>query len=112
MPATWHWFALKGDEPRPLFAFGGLWRHHVGPIKKDGDPVELDVFSFMTTTPNSLVGSINHERMPVLLSSEKDFEAWMSGTPDEAFKLVREFAPDRMRIVQSGFEKRDTLASV
>jgi hypothetical protein len=21
----WHWFALKGDEPRPLFAFAGLY---------------------------------------------------------------------------------------
>ena len=25
-PATWHWFALTGEEPRPLFAFPGLWR--------------------------------------------------------------------------------------
>jgi len=24
-PATWHWFALKGEEPRPLFAFPGTW---------------------------------------------------------------------------------------
>jgi putative SOS response-associated peptidase YedK len=22
----WHWFAVKGDEPRPLFAFAGIWR--------------------------------------------------------------------------------------
>jgi len=25
-PATWHWFAIKGDDPRPLFAFAGIWR--------------------------------------------------------------------------------------
>jgi putative SOS response-associated peptidase YedK len=25
-PATWHWFALKGEEPRPLYAFPGIWR--------------------------------------------------------------------------------------
>src|SRR5262245_55009892 len=25
-PATWHWFALKGEEQRPLFAFPGVWR--------------------------------------------------------------------------------------
>jgi hypothetical protein len=49
-PATWHWFALNGEEPRPLFAFAGLWRRNVGPIKKDGPSVELDVYSFMTTT--------------------------------------------------------------
>jgi putative SOS response-associated peptidase YedK len=108
-PATWHWFALIGDEPRPLFAFAGLWRHHSGPLKKDSEPVDLDVYSFMTTTPNKLVGSINHERMPVLLSNEADFDAWMTGTPDEAFGLVREYPPDQMRMVQSGFEKRDLL---
>jgi putative SOS response-associated peptidase YedK len=111
-PATWHWFALKGNEPRPLFAFAGLWRHHNGPIKKDGEPVELDVYSFMTTTPNQLVASINHERMPVLLSGEQDFETWMTGTPDKAFKLVREYPPAEMEMVQSGFEKRDLLEGV
>ena len=42
-PATWHWFALRAEDPRPLFAFAGLWRHHSGPIKKDGEPVEMDV---------------------------------------------------------------------
>jgi putative SOS response-associated peptidase YedK len=108
-PATWHWFALNGDEPRPLFAFAGLWRRHIGPIKKDGDPVEIDVYSFMTTTPNALTASINHERMPVLLSSADDFDQWMNGTPDEAFELVRPHPPENMRMVQSGFEKRDLL---
>ena len=109
-PATWHWFALKGSEPRPLFAFAGLWRHHAGPLKKDGPAVELDVFSFLTTTPNPLVGSINHERMPVLLSSEEDFEIWLSRTPEKAFSLARPYPADRMRMVQSGFEKKDVMA--
>ena len=106
-PATWHWFALRGNEARPLFAFAGLWRHHSGPIKNGGEPVKLDVYSFMTTTPNKLVGSINHERMPVLLSSEAEYDQWMSGTPDEAFQLIREYPSEQMRMVQSGFEKRD-----
>lgn len=42
-PATWHWFALKGDEPRPLFAFAGLWQRWRGPIKKDRPNVDIDV---------------------------------------------------------------------
>jgi putative SOS response-associated peptidase YedK len=96
---------LKGAEPRPLFAFAGLWRRHVGPIKKDGPSVEIDVYSFMTTTPNVLVGSINHERMPVLLSGEADFDTWVSGSTDEAFTFVREYLPEKMRMVQSGLEK-------
>lgn len=73
--------AVRGAEPRPLFAFAGLWRRHVG--------------------------SINHERMPVLLSTEAEFETWITRTPNEAFALVGEHPPDKMRMVQSGFEKRD-----
>ena len=109
-PATWHWFALTGDEPRPLFAFAGIWRHWTGPIKKDGPIVDLDVFSFMTTTPNALVSTINHERMPVLLAGEEAFQTWTRGTPDEAFALAREYPPEAMRIVQAGLEKQDLLA--
>ena len=25
-PARYHWFALKGEEPRPPFAFAGMWQ--------------------------------------------------------------------------------------
>src|SRR5262245_11557142 len=73
-PATWHWFSLKETEPRPLFAFPGIWRRYNGPMKKDGPNVEIDTYSFLTTTPNSLVATINHERMPVLLTKEEEFE--------------------------------------
>ena len=64
----------------------------------------------MTTTPNELTSSINHERMPVLLSTDADFNQWMNGTPDQAFELVRPYRVDGMRMVQSGFEKKDLLA--
>jgi len=108
-PATWHWFALKGAGPRPLFAFAGLWQRHVGPMKKDGPSVEIDVYSFMTTTPNALVEAINHERMPVLLSTEEAYETWINGSTDQVFELLREYPPDKMKMVQEGFEKRDLL---
>ena len=108
-PSTWHWYALKGEEPRPLFAFPGIWRHYKGPIRKNGEPVELDVFAFMTTLPNALVSTINHERMPVLLTQEAQFETWLTGSTKEAFGLVNSFAPERMHIVQSGFKKEDLL---
>ena len=70
-PATWHWFALKGDEPRPLFAFPGEWTHYTGPTRKGGEKVDLEVFAFMTTEPNALTASINQERMPVLQGSRQ-----------------------------------------
>jgi putative SOS response-associated peptidase YedK len=110
-PAKWHWFAVNGDDDRRLFAFAGIWRRWIGPVKKDGVDVELDVYSFMTTAPNALTDSINHERMPVLLSEEAEFETWLSGTPAEAFALARSIDPGEMRIVQSGFEKKDLLAA-
>jgi putative SOS response-associated peptidase YedK len=109
-PANWHWFALTGNEERPPFAFPGIWRRWTGPVKKDGPNVDVEVFSFMTTLPNALTVSINHERMPVLLTEEQEFETWLSGTPDEAFGLIRSYPPEKMRIVQSGLEKRDLWA--
>ena len=110
-PATWHWFAIKGDDPRPLFAFAGVWRRYKGPIKKDGPSIELEVYSFLTTTPNPLVETINHERMPVLLTTEDEFATWLNGAPTEAMSLARQYPPDCMHIVQEGFEKEDRLAA-
>ena len=106
-PATWHWFAVKGDDEPPMFAFPGLWRMYNGPLKKDGPSVELEVFSIMTTTPNALTASINHERMPVLLSSDDEWHVWMNGTPEEAFALCRTYPAEQMRRVGSSLERRD-----
>ena len=44
-PATWHWFALKGEVERPLFAFAGIWRRYRGSVKKDGPIVDIDTYS-------------------------------------------------------------------
>jgi putative SOS response-associated peptidase YedK len=112
-PATWNWFALADPgEPRPLFAFAGIWRTHQGPIEKDGPSMTLDVFSFMTTTPNALVATVNHERMPVLLATEDDHEAWLNGSVEQALALVKPFPTEHMRIVQTGYDKRDLQDSV
>jgi putative SOS response-associated peptidase YedK len=110
-PATWNWFALKGDDPRPLFAFPGVWRRYRGPIRKQGPNVDLEVYAFLTTLPNELVGTINHERMPVLLTGEDQFETWLKGTPKDALALAQRYPSDQMRIVQQGLEKEDLLAA-
>jgi putative SOS response-associated peptidase YedK len=110
-PAMWHWFALKGSDARPLFALPGIWRAYRGPLKRNGEPVELEVFAFMTTTPNELVATINHERMPVLLTGEEQFDTWLKGSAAEAFSLARHHPAENMQIVQSGLEKEDLLAA-
>ena len=69
-------------------------------MKKDGPNVDIETYSFLTTTPNPLVATINHERMPVLLTREEEFETWLSGSPDDALGVAHEYEPDQMRIVQ------------
>jgi putative SOS response-associated peptidase YedK len=106
-PARWHWFALKGEEPRPLFAFAGLYRQWKGPIKRAGDNVDIEVFSFVTSLPNALTRTINPERSPALLLGDDEMKTWLTGTPKEAFGLITSTNPERLMIVQAGFDKED-----
>jgi putative SOS response-associated peptidase YedK len=108
-PRAGNGFALKADEPRPLFAFPGIYRQWKGPIKKAGPNVDIEVFSFMTTLPNALTRTINHERSPALLTTEAEYRTWLSGTPEDALGLIKPSDPETMRIVQSGLDKEDLL---
>jgi putative SOS response-associated peptidase YedK len=74
-----------------------------------GVPDDIEVFSFMTTLPNALTETINHERSPVILTEEEPFATWLRGTPEEAFGLIKTTDPERMQIVQSGLDKKDLL---
>lgn len=104
-PAIWHWFAL--GEARQPFAFAGIWRHYKGPIRKDGDTVELDTFAFMTTKPNELVATVHPSRMPVMLVGEEAQDRWLEGSNDDALELVQSYPADDMAIVQAGTDKLD-----
>ena len=106
-PAKWHWFALKGSEPAPLFAFAGVYRQWKGPIRKAGPNVDIEVLSFMTTLPNTLTATINHECGPALLTTEDEYRTWLNGSPEQAFSLIKTSDPAGMHIVQSGLDKED-----
>ena len=97
------------EDPSPLFAFPGIWRSYKGPVKKDGPNVDIETYAFLTTTPNPLVATINHERMPVLLTREEEFETWLKAPPAEALTLAKEYPPEQMQIVREGVEKQDLL---
>ncbi len=84
---------------------------YTGPLKKDGPDVVQEVYSFLTTTPNELTASINHERMPVLLTREDQFEAWLKAPMEEALALAKPYSAEEMRIVQAGMERKDLLAA-
>jgi putative SOS response-associated peptidase YedK len=85
---------------RPVRCFSGVWTRYRGPLKKSGETVEQEVFAFMTTEPNELTA---------LVFDPADFETWLSGSTEAAFKLARSYAADQMRIVQSGSGREDLL---
>ena len=83
-PATWYRFASYSEHERP----------------------QIDTYAFMTTEPNALTRAINHERMPVLLSGEDQFETWLSGAVEEAFALARSFDPGAMHVSNVARKKK------
>jgi putative SOS response-associated peptidase YedK len=61
-------------------AFAGLWESWRGP--KEAPLAEpLLSFTFATTAPNAIVAPI-HNRMPVLLSTPEEWDAWLSPDAD------------------------------
>lgn len=109
-PSSWWWHTLEQEgEERPLGAFPGIWKDYEGPIKKDGEKVRQRVFAFMTCGPHSLESAAAHERMPVLLKTEEDFDVWLHGNEEEALSLARPYPAERMRIVQKGSARKDLL---
>ena len=72
----------------------GLWESW-----KAQDGNEIESFTILTTSANSLVDSI-HDRMPVILSPES-FNFWLSHSmhdPDQLLPLYQPFSSDEMTI--------------
>ncbi len=93
------WFGLDGDEPRPPFAFAGLWRHWRGNYRNE--LVEFDSYSIVTTKPNEVVKPIHPTRMPVILKPD-DHDTWLNGSAEDAIELARSYPAGEMRIVYQG----------
>lgn len=49
--------------------------------------------SFLTTTPNELIAAVHPSRMPVMLTTEDEFDCWLNGSPEEARILIRSYPP-------------------
>ena len=98
-PATDYWFALKGDEVRPPFAFAGMWRDEQ-PGLPDDKAHQL-THTMITTSANELVQPIHPTRMPVILDPES-YEAWLHGSVDDALALLRPYPANQMQIVKEG----------
>jgi putative SOS response-associated peptidase YedK len=94
------WFAL--NETRPLACFAGIWTRWTSVRKvKEGETTN-DLFAFLTTEPNALVGSYHPKAMPVILTTQQEIDLWMTAPPPEALTLQRPLADDALVIVGRG----------
>jgi putative SOS response-associated peptidase YedK len=98
------WFAL--DATRPLAFFAGIWTRWTSVRKvKEGETTN-DLFAFLTTDANKVVGAIHPKAMPVILTKPEEFDLWMTASAEEAMKLQRPLPDEALTIVARG-EKED-----
>ena len=98
------WFAL--NEIRPLGVFAGIWTNWTSVRKvKEGETTN-DIFAFLTTEPNKVVGPFHPKAMPVILTTQDEIDMWMEAPTPIALKLQRPLPDDALVIVARG-EKRD-----
>jgi putative SOS response-associated peptidase YedK len=98
------WFAL--DESRPLAFFAGIWTNWKSVRKvKEGETTN-DLFAFLTTEPNALVGTYHPKAMPVILTTPEEIDLWLDAPPVEALTLQRPLPDDALVVVARG-EKQD-----
>jgi putative SOS response-associated peptidase YedK len=94
------WFALDGS--RTLAVFAGIWTNWTSVRKvKEGETTN-DLFGFLTTEPNDVVGPIHPKAMPVILTKPEEIETWMTQPADQALRLQKPLPDGSLRIVARG----------
>ncbi len=102
------WFAF--DDSRPLAFFAGIWVPQWTSVRKIKTGLEtIDLFGFLTSEPNDVVGSIHMKAMPVILTEPAEIEMWLTAPREEAISLQRPLPDGALKIVAVG-KKQDQAA--
>jgi putative SOS response-associated peptidase YedK len=94
------WFALSED--RPLACFAGIWTNWTSVRKVKEGETNNDLFAFLTTEPNALVGTYHPKAMPVILTSQDEIDVWMEAPVPVALQLQRPLPDGALTIVARG----------
>lgn len=97
------WFAL--GEEAPVAFFAGLWTPWRGMRRTDEGQMDHEVFAFFTTTPNADVKAIHEKAMPVILTTDEEWDDWrpcalVRGPPPAAATAGRLADRDRQETAQ------------
>jgi putative SOS response-associated peptidase YedK len=76
---------------------------------KEGETTN-DIFGFLTTEPNAVVGTYHPKAMPVILTTQEEIDIWMMAPALKAPRLQRPLADDALIVVARG-EKQDPPAA-
>ena len=95
------WFA--GSTEEPLMFFAGLWVPQWRSVRKvkEGE-ITVDLYGFLTTEPNGIVGPIHQKAMPVILRNQDEVETWLTAPWAEAKALQRPLPDDELVLLPKG----------